>query len=62
MRGAVLFLNILNIVTAKSALLPVLYFPSLDKVFGVLVTDRGLLGKCLLYSARLCLWVIFPEL
>lgn len=53
--GAVLFLNILNIITAKSALLPVLYFPSLDKVFGVLVTDRGLLGKCLLYSARLLL-------
>lgn len=53
--GAVLFLNILNIVTAKSALLPVLYFPSLDKVLGVLVTDRGLLGKCLLYSARLLL-------
>lgn len=53
--GAVLFLNILNLITAKFAWLPVLYFPSLNRVFGVLVTDRNLLAKCLLYSAKLLL-------
>ena len=31
--GAVLVLNILNLLTAKFAILPVLYFPSLDRVF-----------------------------
>lgn len=53
--GAVLLLNIINLVTVKSALLPVLYFPSLDRIFGVLVTDSQLIVKCLLYSARLLL-------
>lgn len=53
--GAVLFFNILNMMTAKYVVLPVLYFPSLDRVFGVLVNDRSLIIKCLLYSARLLL-------
>jgi len=39
--GAVLVLNILNLLTAKFAILPVLYFPSLDRVFGVLVEDSA---------------------
>lgn len=51
--GAVLLLNIINLLTVKLAWLPTLYFPSLDRVFGALVEDRVLLGKCLLYSARL---------
>ncbi len=51
--GTFLFFNVLNLVTSKFALLPPLYFPSLDRVFGALVNDRVLLGKCLLYSARL---------
>ena len=51
--GAVLFFNVLNLLTAKFAVLPVLYFPSLDRVFGVLVEDRLFLAKCLAYSARL---------
>lgn len=53
--GVVLFFNILNLATVKYASLPVLYFPSLDRIFGVLVEDRSLLLKCLLYSARLLL-------
>ena len=53
--GVLLFLNVLNILTVKTAAFPVLYFPSLDRVFGVLVEDAGFLGKCLLYSARLLL-------
>ncbi len=51
--GAVLFLNILNLLTSKYALLPVLYFPALDRVFGVMVEQKEILGKCILYSLRL---------
>lgn len=51
--GAALFLNILNLLTVKFAILPVLYFPSLDRVFGVLFEDSAFLTKCLAYSARL---------
>lgn len=51
--GAALFLNILNLLTVKFAILPVLYFPSLDRVFGVLFEDSAFLAKCLAYSARL---------
>ena len=53
--GAVLLLNIINLLTVKLALLPVLYFPSLDRIFGVLVVDSPLILKCLCYSARLLL-------
>ncbi len=51
--GMIVLLNIINLMTAKTALLPVLYFPSLDRIFGVLVTDSKLMAKCLLYSLRL---------
>lgn len=51
--GAVLFLNILNLVTLKFTLLPVLYFPSLDRILEALVKERMLILKCLAYSARL---------
>ncbi|MDF2873897.1 MAG: ntrB: nitrate transporter, permease protein [Sporomusa sp.] len=48
-----LFLNVLNIVTKKLALLPVIYFPSLDKVLGVIVEDREFLALCLASSGKL---------
>lgn len=51
--GAVLFFNILNLLTAKSAVLPILYFPSLDRVFGVMFEQTDVLIKCILYSLRL---------
>jgi NitT/TauT family transport system permease protein len=51
--AAVLLLNILNILTGKFAVLPVLFFPSIDKVFGVFINDGILLLKCLGYSLRL---------
>jgi len=51
--GVILFFNILNIVTVKTALLPVLYFPSLDRVFGTLVEDRELIFKCIKFSMGL---------
>ncbi len=49
--GAVLFLNVLNLLTAKAAVLPVLYFPSLDRVVGTLFEDYQLIAKCVGYSA-----------
>lgn len=51
--GAVLIINGINLVTGKYALLPVLFFPSLDRVFGVFVQDKELLGKCILSSFKL---------
>ncbi len=51
--GAVLFFNLLNVVTLKFALLPVLYFPSLDRILEAMVNERMLILKCLAYSARL---------
>lgn len=51
--GVVLFLNILNIVTVKTAALPVLYFPSLDRVFGTVFEDYQLILKCIAYSSRI---------
>ncbi len=53
--GVILFLNIYNILTLKLAALPILYFPSLHRIFGVLFEDYAFLGKCLLYSLRLLL-------
>ncbi|CUH97024.1 putative membrane protein [Propionispora sp. 2/2-37] len=49
----VLFLNVLNIVTKKFGLLPVIYFPSLDKILGVIVEDREFLALCLASSGEL---------
>ena len=53
--GVILVMNILNIVTAKTALLPVLYFPTLDRVFGTLFEDYALIWKCVRYSAGILL-------
>ena len=51
--AAILFFNILNIFTVKTAMLPVLYFPSLDRVIGALFEDYSLILKCVLYSSRI---------
>ncbi|HWR44958.1 ABC transporter permease [Sporomusa sp.] len=48
-----LFLNVLNIITKKLGLLPVIYFPSLDKILGVIVEDREFLALCLASSGKL---------
>lgn len=53
--GGILVLNIINIVCSKLALLPVLFFPSLDRVFGVFVNDRALMLECILSSGKLLL-------
>ena len=43
-------LNVFNLLTVKFAVLPVLYFPSLDRIFGVLISDSAFLGQCLRYA------------
>ena len=53
--GGILILNVINLVCSKYALLPVLFFPSLDRVFGVFVNDRNLMIECILSSGRLLL-------
>ena len=54
--GVILLLNILNIFTAKTGSLPVLYFPSLDHVFGTIFEDRELILKCVGYSLRILIF------
>lgn len=53
-------LNVFNLLTVKFAVLPVLYFPSLDRIFGVLISDSSFLGQCLLYTLRIQLsgWLL----
>ncbi len=53
--GVALFLNVLNIATAKYALLPVLFFPSMDRVIEMFVKDGLFLVKCVVYSLKLLL-------
>lgn len=51
--GVGLLLTVINIVVSKLALLPVLFFPSLDRVFGVFATDWELFIECILASGKL---------
>ena len=60
--GVILFFNILNIFTVKTAILPVLYFPALDRVFGTLVEDRVLIWKCIEFSMKLLFKGVFGGL
>jgi len=53
--GVIGALTVINILTAKTALLPVLYFPAPDRILGVLITDAGFIFTCLLHSMRLLL-------
>ncbi len=53
--GVALFLNLLNVITAKYALLPVLFFPTTDRVLETFVKDGFFLIKCVLYSLKLLL-------
>lgn len=53
--GVIAFLTLLDVLTVKTALLPVLYFPSLDRVFGTIIEDRELIIKCVVYSLEILL-------
>lgn len=51
--GTITFLALLNTLVSKTALLPVLYFPSLDRICGLLWTQKVFLLKNLLFSLGL---------
>ena len=51
--GAGVLLSSLNLVTAKFALLPVIFFPTFDNILAVFVEQTGLLLKCIGFSFRL---------
>jgi NitT/TauT family transport system permease protein len=51
--ASILALTILNIVTKKFALLPVIFFPSPDKILSVIIEDRTFLLTCLASSGKL---------
>ncbi|MBQ6565824.1 MAG: ABC transporter permease, partial [Treponema sp.] len=51
--GLILFLALLNTIVSKTRLLPVLYFPSLDRVTGLLWEQKLFLRKNLVFSLGL---------
>lgn len=53
--GAVLFSGIVELLTTKTELLPTLYFPSLDRIIGLLFEQRKFLLENLLDSLKLLL-------
>lgn len=53
--GGLMLVNIINLICGKFAILPVLFFPSPDRILGVFVNDRILLLECVLSSGRLLL-------
>ena len=53
--GVVVFLMGLNYITSKTLLLPVLYFPSLDRIIGLIVENRTFLFENVLDSLKLLL-------
>lgn len=53
--GGFLLVNGINLICGKLALLPVLFFPSLDRICAAFVNDRGLLAQCVMSSGKLLL-------
>lgn len=51
--GVIVFLLILNYITSKTVLLPTLYFPSLDRIVGLLVENRIFLLNNIFDSLKL---------
>lgn len=51
--GVIFLISIVDLLTEKFSLLPVVYFPSPSRVIGVLIEDFDLIIKCILYSSRL---------
>ena len=57
--GAAGVVIVINLVTAKFALLPIIFFPSYDNILAVFADQTSLLGKCIWYSFRLLLLGVF---
>ncbi len=53
--GAAGIVIAINLITAKFALLPVIFFPSYDNILAIFLEQTALLGKCIWYSFRLLL-------
>jgi NitT/TauT family transport system permease protein len=51
--GVIVFLMVLNYLTSKTLLLPTLYFPSLDRIVGLLVEQRVFLFENIIDSLKL---------
>lgn len=51
--GAVIFIALINIITAKTTILPTLYFPSLDRIIGLLYEQKLFLLENVLSSLKL---------
>ena len=52
-------LSVLNILTAKTAVLPVMLFPSFDNILSVFVESRALILRCVFHSVKLLFTGIF---
>ncbi len=52
-------LSVLNILTAKTAILPVMLFPSFDNILSVFAESSALMIKCVLHSVKLLFSGIF---
>ncbi len=52
-------LSVLNILTAKTAILPVMLFPSFDNILSVFAESSALMIKCVLHSVKLLFTGIF---
>ena len=53
--GVIVFLLFLNVITSKTLLLPTLYFPSLDRIIGLIVETKWFLLKNVFDSLKLLL-------
>lgn len=51
--GALVFMLVINTIMCKTTILPTLYFPSLDRIFGLLFEERIFLLQNVLFSLRL---------
>ena len=57
--GAAGLVIVINLITAKFALLPVIFFPTYDNVLAVFIEQTPLLLKCIWYSFRLMILGVF---
>lgn len=57
--GAVLVIALINVITAKLALLPVIFFPSFDNILAIFVESWQLVLKCIFYSFKLLIFGVF---
>ncbi len=57
--GSGILVAVLNLLTAKLALLPVIFFPSFDNILAVFLEQTPLLLKCIGFSFRLLILGVF---